>query len=281
MSGLRSRTFVRGVGEVAADAPVAAADDPGLRGDGFFETLLVRDGIVRLHAHLDRFERSAAAFGVRVDRREWTGIAEAVTDAVPPGVEAALRLTVARGGVEFATVRPVPASVLRGRAGVRALTLPRGTATVPDAPWLLAAAKTSSYAVNSAALREAARRGADDAVFVDAGGFVLEAPTANVLWRRDGRWRTPPQAGRAVLPGTTLAAVAAQVEVTEVPVRPGELLDGEGVWLLSSLRGAAPLRALDGRAVSVDEDATALLAGIALGTRCGSAGPSSGGTIGG
>ncbi|WP_432540836.1 aminotransferase class IV [Kineococcus sp. SYSU DK002] len=278
---MRARTVVRGVGEVAADAPVATADDPGLRGDGFFETLLVRDGIVRLDAHLDRFERSAAAFGVRVDRREWAALAARLAADVPAGAEAVLRLTVARGGVEFATVRPLPAGVVRGRAGVRAITLARGTATVPDAPWLLAAAKTSSYAVNSAALREAARRGADDAVLVDADGFVLEAPTANVLWRRDGRWHTPPQAGRAVLPGTTLAAVAARVGVTEAPVRPGDLPGSEGVWLLSSLRGAAPVLTLDGRAVGTDAAATALLAAIALGTRDGSAGPAPGGTIAG
>nr|WP_281372874.1 aminotransferase class IV [Kineococcus aurantiacus] len=238
-----------------------------MRGDGFFETLLVRGRhAVRLAAHLDRFERSAAAFGVGLDRDAWTALAVAATADLPAAGEAVLRWSLSRDGLGLVTVRPVPDGVRAGRRGVDVVTLARGTATVPDAPWLLAAAKTSSYAVNSAALREAARRGAQDALFVDADGLVLEAPTANLLWTAGGRWFTPPRSGRAVLPGTTLEAVAGELNVEEAHVRPAELAGADGAWLLSSLRGAAPVLRLDGTALPHDADRTAALRGIALGT---------------
>ncbi|PRY17282.1 aminotransferase class IV [Kineococcus rhizosphaerae] len=279
---MRNRTFVLGVGEVVWDAPVAAADDSGLRGDGFFETVLCRGPEpVRLSAHLDRFERSAAAFGVDVDRAAWTGLAHEAVGAVPAGDEAVLRLTLARDGVGLVTVRPVPAGVRAGRDGVGVVTLARGTTTVPDAPWLLTAAKTSSYAVNSAAAREAHRRGADDALLVDADGLVLEAPTANLLWRAGGAWCTPPHAGRTVLPGTTLAAVAAGLGVVEADVRPGELAGTDGAWLLSSVRGAAPVLRVDGARVPHDARLTEVLRGIALGTRREFPSGSGGATLGG
>lgn len=255
MQQVRNRTAVLGTGEVRWDSPVVPADDPGLRGDGFFETLLVLGGspprVVRLEEHLDRFERSAAAFDLAVDRSAWETLVTSITDDVPTGTEAALRLT-ASAGTCTATLRPLPESVRRGRDGVHVITLARGTSTTPDAPWLLHAAKTSSYAVNSAALREARRRGADDALFLDAAGEVLEAPTANLLWRAGGRWWTPPQADRDVLPGTTLAAVTAEIGVRETPCRPDDLLAADGAWLLSSLRGAAPVRSLDRTPLPVD-----------------------------
>ncbi|MEZ0164203.1 aminotransferase class IV [Kineococcus sp. LSe6-4] len=265
----RPRTAVLGAGEVPWDSPVAPADDAGLRGDGCFETLLVHGGdparTVRLEEHLDRFARGAGQVGIPFDRAGWVALVRSLTGDVPAGTEAALRLSLSRSELGVATLRPVPATVRAGRDGVHVVTLARGTSTVPDAPWLLTAAKTSSYAVNSAALREARRRGAEDALFLDAAGEVLEAPTANLLWRAQGRWWTPPQAGRAVLPGTTLAAVTARFGVQERACRPGDLLRAEGAWLLSSLRGAAPVRSLDGTPLPVAATLTGALQRTALG----------------
>ena len=66
--------------------------------------------------------------------------------------------------------------------------------------------KSTSYAVNMAAEAEARRRGADDAVFVDADGIVLEGPTTNIWWRR-GRTLFTPSLELGILAGVTRAAV--------------------------------------------------------------------------
>lgn len=257
------RTAVLGIGEVPWDAPVAAADDAGLRGDGFFETVLVRGTtVVRLSEHLDRFERSAAAFGLAVDRAAWLHLVDLVVADVPDGDEASLRLSLSSSGLGITALRPVPATVTAGRDGIRVVTLARGTVTTAGAPWLLTAAKVSSYAVNQAALREARRRGADDALFVDAEGFALEGPTANLLWFDGEHLHTPPADGRSVLPGTVLAAVRSHYPVRETLIRANGV---RVAWLLSSLRGAAPITRLDDALLATDENFSRRLREIALG----------------
>ena len=48
-------------------------------------------------------------------------------------------------------------------------------------PWLLAGAKTLSYAVNMAALRHAERHGRGDVIFVGSDGYILEGPRSTVV----------------------------------------------------------------------------------------------------
>lgn len=75
------------------------------------------------------------------------------------------------------------------------MTLDRGyrSDVAATSPWLLQGAKTLSYAVNMAALREARRRGADDVVFVSTDGLILEGPSSTVISRRGDEFVTPPQ----------------------------------------------------------------------------------------
>ena len=78
-------------------------------------------------------------------------------------------------------------------------------------PWLLAGAKTLSYAVNMAALRHAARQGAGDVIFVSSDGYMLEGPRSTVVIATDRRRRqrcllTPPP-WYPILRGTTQQAL--------------------------------------------------------------------------
>lgn len=248
------------------EAPLLRADDLGvLRGDGIFETILVIDGApLELDAHLARLARSAAMLDLPApDLDTWRRCARTVVEAWRGGREMVLKLVLSRGpeaGSEitgFATGTPVPESLLaQRRDGIAAVTLTRGVA--PDlaeqAPWLLLGAKTLSYAVNMAALRQAARLGADDVVFTATDGSVLEGPTSTVVIAQGGTLRTPP-VETGILPGTTRgalfrAAAASGWETREEPIAAAELPRADGVWLVSSIRLVARIHTLDGRQLS-------------------------------
>jgi branched-subunit amino acid aminotransferase/4-amino-4-deoxychorismate lyase len=113
--------------------------------------------------------------------------------------------------------------------------------------------KTLAYAEGIAALAEARRRGADEALFRDMAGHVCEATASNVFARVGGALVTPPLTC-GVLPGITRAAVielapALGLRVEERPLEPRELEEAEEAFLTSSLREIAPLVRVDGRPV--------------------------------
>jgi len=259
---------VLGRGLVDSTAPIARADDPGLtRGDGCFEGCRVQtapDGtstVDKLEAHLARMARSAKALDIAFDPGQWRALVdEALAAWVAPG-EAAMKLLLTRGPASaqplgFAAIGPIPADYPRlRRDGLKVITLDRGTGhdAFADAPWLLGGVKTLSYAVNMAAQREAARRGADDAIFVSADGQVLEAPTSSVVWS-DGRTLfTTPSGPSGILASTTLRllfdrAEAAGWPTAVSPVSVVELHAAPVLWLLGSVRGPVDVVDLDGQA---------------------------------
>ena len=160
----------------------------------------------------------------------------------------------------YLTIAPLADRVNAARHhGVAAVLLDRGLAStgIDDMPWVLAGAKTLSYAVNMAALRHGAERGADDVVFVSTDGFVLEGPRSTVVIAAevDGRpcLLTPPP-WYPILRGTTAQALfevarAAGHDCDYQALRPADLFAAQGVWLVSSITLAARVHTLDGRAM--------------------------------
>ena len=265
---------VLGAGVVAPDDPVVRADDLGLtRGDGCFEVTRIEVGprgvaIDHLDAHLRRLARSAAALDLAPpDTAAWRELIDTACTAWTHPGEATLRLMYTRGrecapgapATGILTIAPLDAVTVRQRAGVSVVALPRGhrADAFTDAPWLLGGVKTLSYAVNVAAAREAARRGADDALFVSSDGYALEAPRAALIWRVGERLCTTPHAGTGVLASITQAAIFAAATADGVAVGHELItLDGllgcDGAWLASSGRLLAPVLSLDGRALRTD-----------------------------
>ena len=241
------------------------------RGDGIFESV----GVVDRHpqeliAHLDRLAHSAAICDLPVPHREqWRQAVSVAAEHCPAHGEGVIKLILSRG-VEHG---PTPTAWVTAadaadnssvrEHGVRVVTLDRGYAidTPARAPWLLLGAKTLSYAVNMAAIREAKRRGADDAIFVSSDAFVLEAPTASLVLKVGDRFVTPAPNG-GILHGTTqlslfehLAAEGHETAYETIPV--SALATVDAAWLLSSVRLAAPISAIDGAEVAVDRELTA------------------------
>src|ERR1700712_76543 len=199
---------VLGTGVVEADAAVLPADDLGLtRGDGCFEANRVltdqagNHRIDQLEQHLDRFGVSCAGLDLPApDRAAWCRLIDELLSSWDEPGEAMLRLMLSRGRESvptgpvtgIATLTPVTERVLgQRRNGIAVICLGRGTASdaYAGAPWLLGGVKTLSYAVNVAAIRVAGARGAEDVIFTSSDGFVLEAPTATVVWEaKDSLW---------------------------------------------------------------------------------------------
>ncbi len=242
--------------------PLLHVDDYGvLRGDGIFETTLVVDGEPRdLVEHLARLEVSAGMLDLAPPPlSDWHRGIDAVLAAWTGGPQMVLRLIATRGregsGVPtcFVLGGPVGAGIARERAdGIAVLVLERGFAgeQVATLPWLLAGAKTLSYAMNMAARRWAETHGADDVVFVGTDGRLLEGPTATVVVARGRLLITPPVDG--ILAGVTVrrlfrAAEDAGWEAEYAPLTPDDLHTADGVWLVSGVRLLAPVVSVDGR----------------------------------
>ena len=241
-------------GLVAPDEPVLRADDDALlRGRAAFETLRVYGGRpFRLEAHLARLAGSAAAIGLpEPPADELARLAGLALDA--SGVaDATLRFFWTpgpEGGTPagLALVGPIPPHLepLRER-GARVVTL---LGVRAEAAWLLPGVKSTSYAVNMAAEAEAKRRGADDAVFVDAAEVVLEGPVTNVWWRR-GETLYTPSLDLGILAGVTRAAlfelVGERWRIEEGRFTADELRAADEAFTSSSVREVMPVVEVDG-----------------------------------
>ncbi|MRG61047.1 aminodeoxychorismate lyase [Agromyces sp. CFH 90414] len=241
------------------------------RGDGIFETIGVVDGHAQeVRPHLERLRNSARICELpEPNLAQWEAAIATALAGLPQTGEFGIKLVLSRG-VEHG---PAPTAWLAAsRAadfsgprehGIRVVTLDRGydRGAAERAPWLLLGAKTLSYAVNMAAIREAKRRGADDTVFVSSDGYAMEGPTSSVILRRDGVYATPAPSG-AILHGTTqqslfehLAATGERVEYRDIPI--DELRTADAAWLVSSVRLAAGITALDGEPMPYDAETTA------------------------
>jgi 4-amino-4-deoxychorismate lyase len=262
---------VAGRGLVPPTEPVIRADDEALlRGRAAFETLRVYGGRpFRLHAHLERLESSARAIGLPAPDRD--ALAELATLVLPQagGADAVLRFVWTAGPVAgppagLALLSEVPGWIDEVRArGARAVSLLGVRAAVP---WLLPGVKSTSYAVNMAAEAEAKRRGADEAVFVDAAGIVLEGTVTNVWWRK-GETLYTPGLDLGILAGVTRAALlelaeAAGYSLDESAFTIDELCEADEAFTSSSVREVMPLVVIDERPLSRGPAADALQAAL-------------------
>jgi branched-chain amino acid aminotransferase len=243
-------------------AHVSARDRGFTLADGVFETMKARNGkTFRLDRHLSRIETGLRVLAIPrpVELRDW--VDAAVQAAHLP--EASIRLTITRGvaagGVipppdpnptVVVTVGPFPAfgaelyergvkgHVASGRRNEYSMT---------------AGLKTLAYTDSIAAMIEAQSVGADEALFLDTAGHCSEASASNLFAVIAGRLTTPPTSC-AALPGITRAAVielasGLGVPVEERPFTVADLTAATEAFLTSSLRGIAPLVAIDGTAI--------------------------------
>lgn len=261
-------------------APQIPVTDLGVtRGDGIFEVVGVSHGNpLAIDAHLRRLANSAAMLDL--PPLDIPAIRTAIARAIEldgPRDELSVKIVVTRGvegtGVPICWVLSFADkdhSAERAE-GIRVVLLDRGYPhdIAARAPWLLTGAKTLSYAVNKAVLREANRRGADDVIFTSSDGYVLEGPSSSLIAKFGSHIWTPATA-QGILRGTTQGSAfdffADQgFSTAEVLLRVEQLRDADAMWLASSTRLLAPVRSLDGREIPVDHELTELVDSALLG----------------
>ena len=218
-------------------------DDRGvLLGDGLFETMLIKSGIVQ-HAslHLARLQDGATRLGISIPYA-----AEAILKACHAVAQlnnlgsAALRLTLTRGtGPRGLGPIPAPAPNLWISAFPIVPILPTVTAIICTitrrnefSP--LSTMKTLNYLDNIIARGEAEAEGADDAILLNTQGFVAAATTANIFVRHAGAWLTPRRQDGA-LPGIFRARLLAAGILREARLSVDDLHASDGVCLGNTL----------------------------------------------
>jgi branched-subunit amino acid aminotransferase/4-amino-4-deoxychorismate lyase len=253
-----------------AGAPGIPLDDRGLTlGDGLFETLLARDGVLTaVDAHLQRLAQGCSVLGLPApDLAAARALMEAALDEVAPAPRLAVRLTVTAGSGGRGLERPA-APALRMFATAAPAPRPEGAARLVTSTVRRNAAspasrlKTLSYLDNILARREARAAGADEAVMLNGEGMVACAAAANIFWTSGGRLFTP-ALDCGVLAGIMRAGVLALaagmgVETVETADPPAALVRADGVFLTSSLIGVRPVSEIDGKRVASDRLTEAL-----------------------
>lgn len=257
---------------------LSVLDAAPVRGDGIFETFSLASGRPQsLDLHLARFAASARALDLpEPTLAVWRDAIFAVAAYFADVDEAWLKIVLTRG-VEagpaatgsapegtaptgWVYAAPAPDFTRARTEGISVAVLDRGLRSdvASTSPWLLAGAKTLSYAVNRAAQREAVRRGADDVVFVSSDGLLLEGPTSTLIVRQGSQLVTP-SASLGILAGTTQADLFEAAHLwglsTAIEVlRASDLMSADAAWLVSSVRHAAPIREVDGVTITVDAE---------------------------
>ncbi len=184
-------------------------------------------GFLLLERHLERLAGSAAYFGFAYDEeRVLRELAAAV--AGRPGEALRVRMLLGRDGAPRAEAEPVPSAPAEP---VRV--------SVHDAERV---DPTDVFLFHKTTLREryarawAAHPGADDVLLVNLRGEVTEATIANLAFRADGRWWTPPiRCG--LLPGARRAELLADGALAERVLTREGLGEAEALALVSSVRG--------------------------------------------
>ena len=243
----------------AATARIDPADRGLTLGDGLFETMRVENEIPADAArHFARLRQGATVLGIAVPFGD-----DALFDALcmvarENGLhEAALRLTLTRG--------PAARGLLPGRGGQPTMLMTAAPLPPAAAPARVIIArrtrrnefsplsriKSLNYLDGVLARLEAAAAGADDALLLNTQGQVAEATAANVFFRMNGRWVTPPVEDGA-LPGIARAMLLQASTAKEESLTEAALARVDAGFLTTSL-GQRPIGELLGRALAICE----------------------------
>ncbi len=234
-----------------ADVTLPENDRLLLFGCGLFETLLVTaKGIPLLEEHWQRMAVGAGELRLALPGfAEWSGRIKTFLNE-GPAVETpfALRVTLSGGASLsdhgprlFLQTRPFPYTTSQYEQGVRLhiLTTPRNE----HSP--LVGIKSTNYLENILAKEEAWRYNAEEGVWFNSQGYLMEGAMSNIFFVRKGTLFTP-ALSCGCLPGTRRAfvlkiAAALQKNVREDAFFKDDLFQAEEIFLTNALMGIMPV----------------------------------------
>ncbi len=255
---MQELAYVNGrVGPV--DEACVSVEDRGFQfADGVYEVARSWNGkLIDLDRHLARLARSAAMLGIRLP------MPEPDLDRTCRGFfgrsgigDGMLYLQLTRGATRRQHASPPdlqPTLVMTARMVTKPTPEQFTAITVPNNRWRMCACKSIALLPNVLAKHAAREAGADEAIFVDDDGSVLEGASDNIFAVKGGVLFTPPADGR-ILEGITRGrvlelAAARGYEVRVQPVSLDFVLGADEMFLTSSVLTVVPIVRVDGRAI--------------------------------
>jgi branched-chain amino acid aminotransferase len=267
-------------------ASISLRDTGLLHAAGVFTTMRSHGGTVfRLDDHLKRLRNSCEALFIPLQYKD-DALRDAATQLLQRNGlgDARLRLTVTRGAatadalvgtslsltafLTAAPLEPYPAEFYA--KGLTVILLDEQKLNPYD---LQAGHKTLNYFSRLAALREANRRGAGEALWFNVHNYLQSGSISNVFLVKAGVLITPPTKVEmrdetvaastaypksAVLPGITRAAVielakAAGIEVRLQSIDVSQLLDADEIFLTNSIMQVMPVCRIERKAIGDDK----------------------------
>ena len=220
------------------DLSLPATGGGWLLGDGAFESLRTYSGKpYALERHLDRLEQTLSELKIIAPSRTQLiqGVKEIIA-ANPASPFGRLRITVFGDGnwmVTHIEYKPEARFLKLCLSPIKRYSLD-----------LTSGMKTISYQASAVALRQAASKGFDDAIFINERGEVMESALANLLWLKDGQWFTP-ELSSGCLPGVIRSLLVENFGVIQAPLLVEELENVDGLALSSSVREIVGVQAFE------------------------------------
>jgi len=259
-------------GEVLSpdEARVSIFDHGFLFGDSVYDVVRTRhEAPFLLDEHLGRLRRSAAEIQLGLpytDEELRSEVCRAL--ALAGNGESYVRIIITRGVGELelhpgSCERPTLILIARPLVALPESLYQRGIRLAVvgrrrnDPQSLNPNAKTGNYLNNVLAAVEARRRGADDAIMLNAAGHLTEGTTSNLFFVQAGVVHTPAlKAG--ILEGITRAQVirmlgAEGIECREGFYTPKDLRAAEEVFITSTTRDVVPVYEVDEEVVGEGE----------------------------
>ena len=256
--------YVSGAFRPAADAAVSVFDHGLLYGDGVFEGIRAYNGrIFKLERHVERLFDSAKA--IRLDIPHTPGeVCDIVVEACRRNEirDGYIRLVVTRGpgdlGIDprkcrraevIVIVRPQLAIYRAATDGIRVITSTfRRNAIDATSPSI----KSLNYLNNVLARIEANDCGADEALMLDAQGYVAEATVDNFFIVTDHALLAPPTATnlKGITRETLLSvAVGLNIRAEERPFTLFDVWTAREAFICGTAAEVVPVVSVDGRTI--------------------------------